>query len=76
MTDLEQWLSAQGLEQYSKHFADNDIDFEVLGDLTVTDLEKLGMSLAIVGSSCARSTSGAANPSHSRLQAHRNLVRF
>ena len=45
MTDLEQWLSAQGLEQYSKHFADNDIDFEVLGDLTEADLEKLGLSL-------------------------------
>ena len=45
MTDLEQWLSVQGLEQYSKHFADNDIDFEVLGDLTEADLEKLGLSL-------------------------------
>ena len=45
MTDLEQWLREQGLAQYAKRFADNDIDFEVLGDLTEADLEKLGMSL-------------------------------
>jgi len=45
MTDLEQWLTAQGLEQYAPRFADNDIDFEVLGDLTESDLEKLGVSL-------------------------------
>jgi class 3 adenylate cyclase len=45
MTNVEQWLSAQGLEQYSKLFADNDIDFEILGDLTEADLEKLGLSL-------------------------------
>ena len=47
MTDLEQWLSAQGLEQYSKHFTDNDIDFEVLGELSEADLEKLGLSLGL-----------------------------
>ena len=45
MTDLEQWLTAQGLGQYAPQFADNDIDFEVLGDLTEADLEKLGVSL-------------------------------
>ena len=45
MTDLEHWLSAQGVEQYARRFADNDIDFDVLGDLTEADLEKLGVSL-------------------------------
>ena len=45
MTDLEQWLKAQGLEQYSKSFAENDIDLDVLVDLTDGDLEKLGLSL-------------------------------
>jgi class 3 adenylate cyclase/predicted ATPase len=45
MTDLKEWLSAHGLEQYSQQFADNDIDFDVLGDLTEADLEKLGLSL-------------------------------
>ena len=45
MNDLEHWLSVQGLEQYSKHFADNDVDFDVLGDLSEADLEKLGLSL-------------------------------
>ena len=45
MTDLEQWLTAHGLAQYAKPFADNDVDFEVLGDLTEEDFEKLGVSL-------------------------------
>lgn len=40
MTDLEHWLSAQGVEQYARRFADNDIDFDVLGDLTEADLDK------------------------------------
>ena len=39
MTDLETWLAAHGLEQYAPQFVDNDIDFEVLGDLTESDLE-------------------------------------
>jgi class 3 adenylate cyclase/predicted ATPase len=43
--DFRQWLEAQGLAQYAKVFAENDIDFEVLGDLTEADLEKLGLSL-------------------------------
>lgn len=34
MIELGEWLKAQGLEQYAKVFADNDIDLEVLADLT------------------------------------------
>ena len=45
VTDLKQWLEAQGLAQYAKVFAENDIDFDVLADLTEADLEKLGVSL-------------------------------
>jgi class 3 adenylate cyclase len=45
MVELGDWLKAQGLEQYSRIFADNDIDFDVLVDLTDGDLEKLGLSL-------------------------------
>ncbi|HEX7270682.1 MAG TPA: SAM domain-containing protein [Casimicrobiaceae bacterium] len=33
MTDLKQWLEAQGLAQYAKVFANNDIDSDVLADL-------------------------------------------
>jgi class 3 adenylate cyclase/predicted ATPase len=43
--NLAQWLEAHGLAQYSTAFTDNDIDFEVLADLTDGDLEKLGLSL-------------------------------
>ena len=45
MIDLKQWLEAQGLAQYVKVFADNDIDSDVLADLTEADLEKLGVTL-------------------------------
>ena len=45
MTDLEQWLETQGLRQYARTFAANDIDLDVLGQLTDADLEKLGVSL-------------------------------
>ncbi len=45
MSALDEWLRAQGLEQHSRVFADNDIDFDVLADLGETDLEKLGLSL-------------------------------
>jgi class 3 adenylate cyclase/tetratricopeptide (TPR) repeat protein len=45
MTQLQEWLKEQGLEQYAGVFADNDIDFDILSDLSESDLEKLGLSL-------------------------------
>ena len=45
MGTLVEWLTAERLEQYAKLFADNDIDFETLAELTDGDLEKLGVSL-------------------------------
>src|ERR1700676_4853199 len=45
MTKLQEWLKELGLEQYAGALADNDIDFEILSDLTESDLEKLGLSL-------------------------------
>lgn len=45
MTKLQEWLKEQGLEQYAGVFADNDIDFDILSDLSESDLEKLGLSL-------------------------------
>jgi class 3 adenylate cyclase len=44
MTKLPELLKQLGLEQYAGVLADNDIDFEVLSDLTESDLEKLGFS--------------------------------
>ncbi len=45
MTKLEEWLKEQGLAQYAGVLADNDIDFDILSDLTESDLEKLGLSV-------------------------------
>src|SRR5271154_3911465 len=43
--DVAVWLRDLGLEQYETLFGDNDIDAEVLSDLTDGDLEKIGVSL-------------------------------
>src|SRR5580704_3808543 len=43
--DVGVWLRGLGLEQYEALFRENDIDTEVLSDLTDADLEKLGVTL-------------------------------
>src|SRR5258706_2669668 len=43
-TELAEWLGRHGLGQYAKAFAENNIDYSVLPDLTENDLEKLGVS--------------------------------
>ena len=43
--DVAVWLRGLGLEQYEALFRENDIDTEVLSDLTDGDLEKIGVSL-------------------------------
>lgn len=45
MQQVARWLEDLGLGQYTQRFADNDIDFDVLPELTDQDLEKLGVSL-------------------------------
>src|SRR5262247_676485 len=45
MPPIAEWLNALGLRQYAQRFADNDIDTNVLPDLTEADLEKIGVSL-------------------------------
>jgi class 3 adenylate cyclase/predicted ATPase len=45
MTNLQRWLEEIGLPQYANLFSNNDIDWEILPDLTEHDLEKLGVSL-------------------------------
>ena len=44
-TDVTEWLSKLGLNQYAQAFTDNHIDYSVLPDLTENDLQKLGVSL-------------------------------
>jgi class 3 adenylate cyclase/predicted ATPase len=43
--DVAEWLLNLGLERYISHFRDNDVDLEVLAELTEADLEKLGITL-------------------------------
>jgi class 3 adenylate cyclase len=45
MQQIENWLQALGLGEYTKLFADNRIDASVLSDLTDQDLEKIGVPL-------------------------------
>jgi class 3 adenylate cyclase/tetratricopeptide (TPR) repeat protein len=45
MADLSQWLEQFGLEPLAGVLADNDVDLDILPDLTEQDLEKLGISL-------------------------------
>ena len=41
---VEQWLRNLGLAQYAQAFAENDVDFDVLGGLTEADLKELGVA--------------------------------
>ena len=45
MSDLRGWLRAHHLEQLAEAFEANDIDVDVLPELTEADLEKLGVSI-------------------------------
>jgi class 3 adenylate cyclase/tetratricopeptide (TPR) repeat protein/energy-coupling factor transporter ATP-binding protein EcfA2 len=45
MSDLRGWLRAYNLEQLAETFEANDIDVDILSELTEADLEKLGVSI-------------------------------
>ena len=40
---LAHWLEKLGMPEYAQRFAENDIDFTILGDLSDQDLEKIGV---------------------------------
>ena len=44
MQQIADWLQRLGLGQYAKRFAENDINFAVLPDLTDQDLKELGVT--------------------------------
>jgi hypothetical protein len=44
IADVAHWLRGLGLEQYAAAFDDNDIDGEVLAELTSDDLIGLGVT--------------------------------
>jgi hypothetical protein len=43
MQQIADWLKKLGISEYAERFAENDIDFAVLADLTDQDLEKIGV---------------------------------
>jgi SAM domain (Sterile alpha motif) len=45
MQEIADWLQRLGLGQYAQCFADNDISFSVLPDLTDQHLKEIGVSL-------------------------------
>src|SRR5215472_14393031 len=45
MQSIAEWLQKLGLGQYSQRFAENDITFAILPDLTDQDLKEIGVSL-------------------------------
>jgi class 3 adenylate cyclase len=44
MQQIVEWLQKLGLGQYAHRFAENDITFVILPDLTDQDLEKIGVA--------------------------------
>jgi class 3 adenylate cyclase len=44
MQQVADWLQKLGLGQYAQRFAENDISFAILPDLTDQDLEKIGVA--------------------------------
>ena len=45
MAQVGEWLERLGLGRYSEVFAESDLDFDILADLTEADLIQLGVSL-------------------------------
>ena len=53
MQQIAEWLEELSLRQYAQHFAENDISFVILPDLTDEDLEndrdpQLGKALELI----------------------------
>ena len=45
MQQIADWLEKLGMSEYTQRFAENDIDIEVLSELTDTDFDRLGVSI-------------------------------
>ena len=74
--DIGSWLRGLGLGQYEALFRENEIDADVLSDLTELDLEKLGLPLghrkrllkAITNVTARVDLAGASSPAQRTLQ--------
>src|ERR1700733_2917613 len=45
MQQIADWLEKLGISEYAQRFAENDIDVEVLSELTDSDFDRLGVSI-------------------------------
>ena len=45
MQQIANWLEKLGMSEYAQRFAENDIDIDVLNELTDQDFDRLGVSL-------------------------------
>src|SRR6516162_5933787 len=45
MQQIADWLEKLGMSEYAQRFAENDIDVEVLSELTDNDFDRLGVSI-------------------------------
>jgi class 3 adenylate cyclase/predicted ATPase len=45
MQQIADWLEKLGISEYAQRFAENDIDFDVLSELTDKDFDRLGVSI-------------------------------
>ena len=54
MQQVADWLEKLGLGQYAQRFAENDISFAVLPDLTDQDLKEIGVLAWSSASTAAR----------------------
>jgi class 3 adenylate cyclase/tetratricopeptide (TPR) repeat protein len=45
VSSIAEWLASLGMSEYGERFAEDDIDFDVLGELTDQDFDRLGVSV-------------------------------
>jgi SAM domain (Sterile alpha motif) len=45
MQQIADWLEKLGMSEYAQRFAENDVDIDVLNELTDQDFDRLGVSL-------------------------------
>ena len=45
LSEIDEWLEGLGLSEYAAVFRENDIDYDILAELTEADLKELGLSL-------------------------------
>ena len=50
--DVGTWLETLGLGQYARSFAENDVDFVVLSELTDADFKSLASPPSATASDC------------------------